>query len=170
MRPRYAAIFASVLAFATPSAARAYVTTPRVAPANPDSTQLLSISVTAGFCDTFVGDAHSGSVSISGHRIRVVLYSRDNTDSFCIYPPASTFQFVVGPFTAGTYTLQIDRRYTPIAGPDVVETLSTTPLRVVSGRAAPVPATSPPILVLLAAGLSLLAAARMAGRNGTTPR
>lgn len=158
MLSRYFRGLVAALAMLSACPASAVVSPPVLVPSSPLAGEVLSIDVTAGTCDAFLGSTTPIPVTQNGTNLRVVLPSLHETNSlFCNYG-SGTGRYVISAFQAGTYTLQIDRSYSTVFG-TVVEPLATTQL-VVRGVAqeTPMPATSPLALLILAAGLALIAA------------
>lgn len=140
--------------------ASAFVSPPVLVPSSPMAGEVLAIDVTADTCDAFLGSTTPIPVTQNGSDLRVVLPSLHDTNIlFCNYGHG-TGRYVISSFQAGTYTLQIDRSYSTVFG-TVTEPLATVPL-VVRGVAqeTPIPATSPLALLVLAAGLVLIATRR----------
>lgn len=151
-------VAALVLLSACP--ASAYVSPPVLVPSSPLAGEVLAIDVTAGSCDLFLGSPTPIPVTRNGADLRVVLPSRHETNTtFCNYG-TGTGRYITTSFPAGNYTLQIDRSYPTLFG-TVTEPFATVPL-IVRGVAqeSPIPATGPLALLILAAGLALIAARR----------
>lgn len=146
--------------FALLSATRssAFVLSPTLTPTSPLAGEVLSIDVTAGICDVFLGSTTPIPVTRSGTDLRVVLPSHHESNiTFCNLG-IGTGRYITTSFPAGTYTLQIDRSYSTIFG-TVTRPLATVPL-VVRGvpQATPVPTTNPLALLVLAVWLTVIAA------------
>lgn len=123
------------LLFASPLA-RAFVGPPSLVPPSPVAGQLVSVAVTAGVCDSFTSDPTT--ITRTGNAIHIVLPSVNSFDpEFCIFD-IGTAIFPVGSFTAGMYTLQVDRTY-PTYNGNVIQHLGTLTFTVA-------PAVSVPLL------------------------
>lgn len=158
MLSRYFQRLLAALALMSAYPASAFVSPPVLVPSSPLAGEVLSIDVTAGICDVFLGSITPIPVTQDGTNLRVVLPSRhEGSGTFCNFG-TSTGRYVISSFPAGIYTLQIDRNYLTVFGP-VVKPLATTQL-VVRGvmHETPIPATSPLALLILVAGLAFIAA------------
>jgi len=103
------------------------VSPPVLVPLSPLAGDILSIDVTAGNCDAFLGSTTPIPVTQNGTNLRVVLPSLHETNSlFCNYG-SGTGRYVISAFQAGTYMLQIERSYSTVFG-TVVDPLATTQL------------------------------------------
>lgn len=139
-----------LLTLAQPSFA--FVDPPVLVPPNPEVGQVVSVSVTAGVCDTFTSDPPT--VTRTGNNIRINLASVSTIDPFCVFPTGAVV-FAVGTFEAGSYTLQVDRTYLGRTG-QVTETLGIIPFGV---------AAIPVIPALDTFGALLLIALLLAGSS-----
>jgi hypothetical protein len=112
--------------------AMAYVNPPEIFPLNPVPGQIVSIKITAGYCDGFRDEINEAPVTQNGNNLTISLRSSHYSESFCIFPPSFTYTFHVGAFPSGNYQLTVIRHYETLAGDEVLETLGVL-LFVVSG-------------------------------------
>jgi len=120
--------------------AQAFFGVPYVTPAEPVAGETISVNVyQGGHCDLIDngGNPNYPQVSQQGNAITILLIGARETDpEWCIFGEG-TSTHTVGAFPAGSYTLQVDLRYSSLEG-WVVETLG-----VVSFTVAGVPAAEP---------------------------
>ncbi|MEO8670621.1 MAG: hypothetical protein ABI411_04845 [Tahibacter sp.] len=160
------AIVAGWLLVLCTAAASAYINLPVLSPEDPQAGQQVAILIRAGFCDGFPGAVDSAVVTQAGNNIRVLLESNHEEDSFCVLPPVSDYRFTIGAFYSGTYSVQVNRWYTPQVGPVITETLAVLTMEVSGGLgAASVPTISIAMGSILLLSLIWLARSHLVHRN-----
>jgi hypothetical protein len=146
--------------------ANAFVDPPTLSPASPAQGQTVSVNFTAGQCDAFpLLIPNNPQITQTGNSIHFLIYADHASDQqLCIYPTVNS-TWVVGIYTAGSYTVQVDRAYPLVVG-NKVETLGIFPLIV---TAAPTPATLPTIgrigFLVLVGSILLIAIAALRYRQ-----
>lgn len=122
---------ALMLAFAAVSQlAQAFVDPPTLSPTNPTSGQTVSVNIRFGVCDV-IGVIREGypKITQTGDAVRILLVSNVPNSGFCNFP-ILTGVFSIGAYSAGSYTVQVDRIYS-VADGDAVENLAGLSLIVV---------------------------------------
>lgn len=134
MQPKFMRSVAMLTLVLLSQLAQAFVDPPTLSPANPMEGQTISVNIRVGQCDALpVGYEQ---ITQTGNAIHLLLNSYHASDlEFCNIA-IGTPNFPLGAYSAGAYTLQVDRTYAVRDG-NVVETLGTLPLTV---AAAPAPA------------------------------
>lgn len=134
----------------------AFVDVPTITPLYPRVGEVVSLNIRAGGCDYYNGEDHAyPEITRIGNAIRIVV--RIEREMGSCNSPAQTTVLPVGSFSAGTYTLQVDRLYVPdwFSPEEVIETQAMLPF--VVGASAPIPALDWSGLIALAAVLSAMA-------------
>jgi hypothetical protein len=109
--------------------AAAFFDPPHIVPAAPVANAPVYVHIRGGDCDTLISRPGYPRIVRDGNSIRMVFYSvHEDLVEWCIYDVGEG-DFFVGPFPAGTYTLQVDRMYGTLFG-DVTETLGVLPFTV----------------------------------------
>jgi hypothetical protein len=152
---RVAPVLALLFAFVAQSA-HAFLNAPYITPAAPTAGQTISVNIYGGVCDAIVGVPGYPQVTQNGNAIRILLFSVHYSDSEFCNLGVGTAVDAVGAYPPGSYTLQVDRRYSDFAGDYVVETLGIVSFTV-TGQAAP-PVSAP---TLNGTGLLILILALM---------
>jgi hypothetical protein len=160
---RVASILALLLTlFAEP--AWAFLDPPYITPANPATGDTISVNVYGGQCDLLNIGIVPPAITQLGNAITIVFTGTHEGDpEFCFYGIGTT-TYPVGNYPAGSYTLQVDRRYVSFSATWVEETLGVVPFSVTGGAPLPVPA-SVPTLDITALSILLLALAGIAARS-----
>jgi len=158
MHLRYSATaFFALLAFASP--ARAYISLDAIVPSSPLAGETVSARLSDGICDAIIEADGYPQITQTGNSIRMLIETIHSDDQdFCTSLPG-TVDLPFGAFTAGAYTLQVDRHYVDFIGLDVIETVGTASF-VVGGasEAAPLPTLGSWGLFVLGLGVLTLAA------------
>ena len=149
-------VFALVLGVALSfvgRSAEAFFDTPYVTPEHPVTGETISVNVRGGQCDALMG-AIPPQITQDGSSIRILFWSVHYTDSELCFLGVGTATLPVGSYSAGNYTLQVDRFYGNILGETIYETLGVIPFTVTGGASSPVPASTlnKPALGLLTLG------------------
>jgi hypothetical protein len=165
---RGAPLLALLIAFFAQTA-HAFLNAPYITPAAPTAGQTISVNIYGGVCDAIVSVPGYPQVTQNGNAIRILLFSVHYSDSeFCNLGIGTAVE-AVGAYPPGSYTLQVDRRYSNFAGDYVVETLGIISFTI-TGQAAP-PVSAPTLngtglLILVLALMGFAAWGVRAGRAG----
>ena len=141
--------------------ARAFIDPPYLTPEHPIAGDVVSVNIRSGMCDAVGTIPGYPSITREGNAVRILLWSVSNIDPIlCNYPPG-TGTYAVGTFDAGSYTLQVDRRYFGDLGGVLTETLGVIPFTVTAAgsEASAVPAVDGmwcSVLILGVTGVVLL--------------
>jgi hypothetical protein len=147
--------------------ASAFFDPPYIAPANPVAGEVISVNIYGGDCDAIVGLPGYPQITQQGTVVHIVFFSVHYSDPQMCNLGIGTATTAIGSFSAGTYTLEVGRRYMTASGPWTEETLGVIPF-VVSGGPAPQPVEASTLNAVGLAGLllTLIAAAHfMLRRN-----
>jgi len=145
--------------------ASAFLDPPYVTPANPTSADMISVNIHGGLCDAIVGLDGYPQITQQGNTIRVLFFSVHYDDpEFCDLG-VGTATMSIGSYPAGSYMLQVERRYMTVLGPWAQETLGVIPLTV-SGAPTQPPIEAPALSIagFVSLLLVLIVAARLAFR------
>jgi hypothetical protein len=149
---RVAPLLALLLALFAPSA-WAFLDPPYIVPANPGVGDTISVNVHGGECDLLNIGVVPPVISQQGNAITIVFTGTLVGDpAFCIYGIGTT-TYPLNSFSAGSYTLQVDRRYLSFSAVWIQETLGVIPFTVTGGVPPPAPVSAPTLSI---PGLSLL--------------
>jgi hypothetical protein len=150
------------LAFGISHSAFAYVGPPYLTPAQPTENDLIEVNMYSDECDIVDGGVvWPPPVTTQDDQITILLTgSHEDDPLFCIFGPGVE-TFPVGTFPPGSYTLDVERRYTALGG-WIRETLGDLDFTV-TGVAPPAVAAEAPalsnaclfLLVLATAGIAL---------------
>ena len=144
--------------------AHAFLDSPNITPEHPVAGETISVNIYGGVCDAILTGTVPPEITQDGHAIRVLFYSVHYEDAELCFLPEGTYTNPVGDYSAGSYTLQVDRWYFDGGGNPVVETLGIVPFTV-AGAAAPfIPV---PALHQTAVWLLILTIVGIAGSGGT---
>jgi hypothetical protein len=113
--------------------ASAFLDPPYITPANPMAGELVSVNIYGGVCDAIVGLPGYPQISQEGNDIRVLFFSVHYDDIQLCNLGTGTATTSIGSFPAGSYTLQVERRYMTVSGPWAQETLGIIPFAVSGG-------------------------------------
>lgn len=111
--------------------ARALFDAPYITPAAPVADELVSVNIRGGICDQIFDYPGYPQLTRDGNAVRIVFYSAHSDDPLNCYFGVDTTTADIGAYSAGTYTLQVDRTY-DFFGDLVIESLGTVPF-VVTG-------------------------------------
>lgn len=147
---RLVSLFVPILVLGS-APAWAFLDPPYVTPEHPVSGQQISLNIRGGVCDAIVGLPGYPQITVQGNDIHMVLFSVHYDDpEFCnLGIGTATHEF--GAYSAGSYTLVVERRYMTISGPWARETLGIIPFTVVGAPQRPMEAPT-----LSVAGLGAL--------------
>ena len=150
---RLAPRLTSLLAlFAAP--AWAFLDPPYVTPAHPAAGDAISVSIYGGECDLVdMGINWPPPVTLQGNTITILFTGIHEDDLEWCYFSVGTATYPVGAYPAGSYTLDVERRYMSSTGPWIQETLGVIPFTVTGGALPPAPVSAPTLGI---AGLSTL--------------
>lgn len=137
--------------------AAAFIDPPYLTPEHPMSGDTVSINIHAGVCDAIGSRPGYPAINQEGNHIRIVVWSISYHDSGLCNLPIGTKTIPVGAYSAGSYTLQVDRDYINGGGDLVSENLADIPFTVEGSGGVPQPIAAPALdpygLVLLLLGL-----------------
>jgi len=132
-------LLVAVLLFAAAPTVRAAITLEGITPARPLAGQTVTARLSDGECDSLLYASGYPRITRNGNNIRMVVESyHANSLPFCLFTP-STIGISVGSFSAGSYSLQVDRHYIAFLGNSVIETVGTAPFTVAAAAAEPIP-------------------------------
>lgn len=128
--------------FARP--AWAFLDPPYISPGNPAAGDLISVNVYGGECDLVdMGINWPPPVTQQGHTITILFTGiHEDSPEWCYYS-VGTATYPVGTYPAGSYVLNVERRYMSFTGPWLQESLGTIPFTVTSGAPLPAAAAAP---------------------------
>lgn len=155
---RYALVFALALS-AQP--ASAFLDPPYITPANPTAGVMVSANIYGGVCDAIIGLPGYPRITQQGTDIHILFFSAHYDNLELCNLGIGTATTLIGPFPAGAYTLEVERRYMAVFGTWRQETLGIIPFAV-SGSQAPQPVEA---LTLNVAGLAALLLALVAAAH-----
>ena len=137
-----AAIFLS-LAFAIPRSAAAFVGPPYLTPAQPTAEDVVELSMYRDDCEIIDGGFPGPPVvTQQGSEITILLTGAHEDDPlFCIYG-SGVETHAVGRFPIGSYTLDVERRYTVFGG-WIQESLGVIPFNVTRAPSSLPPSEAP---------------------------
>jgi hypothetical protein len=151
-RPRSLFVFAFALC-AQP--AWAFLDPPYITPANPVAGELVSVNIYGGECDLVDdGVVWPPPVTQQGDDLTILFTGIHVEDPEWCYYGIGTATYPVGQYSAGTYALHVERRYTSLLG-WVHETLGVIPFTV-SGTPPQPPIKTPALSHTGLAGLLLM--------------
>jgi hypothetical protein len=134
-------LFALACAISHP--ASAYVGPPYLTPAQPTENDVVELSAYRDECDVLDGGSPGPPVvTVEGSQITFLLTGAHEDDPlFCIYG-SGVETHAVGRFPPGSYTLDVERRYTGLGG-WIQETLGVLPFTVAPDSSPPPPSEAP---------------------------
>ena len=154
--------------FADP--AWAFLDPPYITPASPTVGDEISVSIYGGECDLVdMGIDWPPPVTQEGSAITVLFTGIHEDDLEWCYYDVGTATYPVGTYPAGSYTLDVERRYMSFSGPWIQETLGTILFTVTGGAPSPPKPASAPTLGIAGLGMLLLTLAGFAVRTIRTP-
>jgi hypothetical protein len=147
------------LALCAPPAS-AFLDPPYITPANPTAGELVSVNIYGGECDVAdTGVIWPAPVTQQGNAMTILLTGIHEGDPEFCYFSLATETKPIGRFPAGSYTLEVERRYMSFSGPWIQETLGIIPFTV-SGiptqQPIETPALNPAGLIALLLSLTAL--------------
>lgn len=146
--------------------ASAFLDPPYITPANPTAGELVSVNIYGGGCDAIIGLPGYPQITRQGNDIHIVFFSVHYGDPQMCNLGNGTATTTIGSFSAGTFTLEVERRYMSFSGPWIQETLGVIPFVVSGGpETRPVEASTLSAAGLAGLLLALIAAARFALRR-----
>jgi len=166
--PKNRSVLALMLLFSSlAQTAHAFLDPPYITPEHPVAGETISVNIYGGICDAILTGAVPPEITQEGNAIRVTFYSVHYEDAELCFLPEGTYTNPVGGYSAGSYTLQVDRWYFDGGGNPVVETLGMLPFTVTGGTAPAVPVpvllqSGLWVLILTIVGTAMAAAARRA--------
>ncbi|MBK7209614.1 MAG: hypothetical protein IPH99_04515 [Xanthomonadales bacterium] len=125
MRMKLLAGLASLVFLALSSAAQAFITLDAIVPDSPMEGESVAVRVSAGLCDSIIEADGYPQITQSGNSIRMLLATTYTDDIILCNSEPGTVDLPFGEFSAGTYTLQLDRQYVDFFGATIVETVGT---------------------------------------------
>jgi len=147
-----------------PTSARAFLDPPYITPANPTVGAPISVNIYGGVCDLAdSGPVWPPPVTQEGSNITILLTGSHQTDPEWCYFSVGTETYPVGAYGAGSYTLDVERRYPSVTGVWVHETLGIIPF-IVSGPI-PTQTKAAPALGIVGASVLILVLMALAARH-----
>jgi hypothetical protein len=128
---------------------------PYITPANPTAGDAVSVNVYGGECDVLNIGIVPPVAEQHGREITILFTGIHEGDPEWCYFSLATESFPVGTYPPGTYTLQVDRRYSTVFGTWVRETLGIIPFTV-TGAPSAQPIAAPTLSTAGLAGLLLM--------------
>jgi len=114
-----------------PTPARAFLDPPYITPANPTVGAPISVNIYGGVCDIAdMGIVWPPPVTQEGNEITISFTGIHETDLEWCYFSIGTESYPVGAYQAGSYVLNVERRYTSGTGVWIYETLGVIPFAV----------------------------------------
>ena len=110
--------------------ASAFLDPPYITPANPTSSDTISINVYGGECDVLNIGIVPPVVKQKSSEVAVLFTGIHEGDPEWCYFSLTTESFPIGPYSPGTYTLDVERRYGNVFGSWTQETLGVIPFTV----------------------------------------
>jgi hypothetical protein len=146
---RVVSMTTAILALAAPSA-HAFFDPPWVTPASPTASDIVSVNIRGGICDSIFFRQGFPQITQQGRAIRILEYGHHWDDlDLCVYD-VGTLVAPIGTFAPGDYTLTVDFVYEDYPFGYATTTLGVVPFTV----AGAIPAT--PVPTLTASGLMAL--------------
>ena len=130
--------------------AHAFFDPPWITPAAPRAGETVSVNIRDGICDAFFFRPGYPQITRQGNAIRLLEYGHHwDTQDLCVYEVGHLVE-PIGAFPPGDYTVTVDFAYDDaLYGPTII-TLAVVPFTVTGVTAiAPIPASSPPMLLAL---------------------
>jgi hypothetical protein len=135
--------------------ARAFLDLPYITPEHPAAGQPISMNIYGGLCDAIVGLQGYPQITQQGNTIHILFFSVHYDDPEFCNLGVGTATTSIGSYPAGSYTLQVERRYMTVFGPWVQETLGVIPFTV-TGAPPAQPIDAPTLSVAGLVGLLLM--------------
>jgi hypothetical protein len=133
--------------------AAAFLDPPYLTPEHPMVGDTITLNIRGGICDGIVSVPGYPRISQQGSHIHIVLWSVSYHDSSLCNIPIGVATETIGAYSAGSYTLQVDREYFGFGGDTLTESLGSIPFTVAVIGGVPQPVAAP---ALDACGLALL--------------
>lgn len=159
LRNRLTLVLALLLALVS-TTGHAFWDPPYITPANPATSDEVSVSVRLGICDSFYQRAGYPKITRDGNTIRIVNFGQHwDPGDLCSFG-IGTATYSIGAFVPGDYTLTVDLFYLDFFSQSQTLTLGVVAFTVTGAAppAIPAPTTSPLGLLALILALSTLTA------------
>jgi hypothetical protein len=139
--------------------ASAFLDPPYITPEHPMSGQQISVNIYGGVCDAIVGLPGYPQITAQENNIHILFFSVHYDDPEFCNLGTGTATIPLGSYSAGSYTLIVERRYMTVSGPWVQETLGVIPFTVSAAPSQP-PIEAPTLSIV---GLGVLGLALLVG-------
>jgi len=140
--------------------ARAFIDPPYISPTSPQNGQPVSVNIRTGVCDALL---NVEEIARDGNAVRIRFFGvRYFNPELCVLPNFTTTESI-GVYATGSYTLQVEMRYSDGTGVIQIDTLGIVPFTVQGGpfQAEPAPTNGISALVAMILALIVIAAWRM---------
>jgi hypothetical protein len=113
--------------------ASAFLELPYIAPANPTAGEMISVNINGGVCDAIIGLPGYPQITQQGNDIHILFFSVHFDNLELCNLGIGTATTSIGAFPAGSYTLEVERRYMTVFATWHQETLGLIPFTVSGG-------------------------------------
>jgi len=136
--------------------ASAFFDPPYVSPSLPTASDVVSVNIRAGICDTLVGIPGYPQITRDDNSVRILLFAVRYEDSELCSLGVGTATYSIGTYSPGEYSVQVDIFYYDGGGNPRTETLGVVPFTIAGDTPSAIPANGVGRIGLLALILGML--------------